>query len=165
ASTATTRSIRMMVSRAVRRPALAPDDKLPRGSMFSARLPESVAPTPLSARMDEARRLGRIRSDLTLSNPTAAGILYPETLATAWSNVASLRYDPQSLGLRAAREAVAAAAADSAWRSDPDRLVLTASTSEAYAFLFKLLCDPGDNVLIPAPSYPLLDHLAALDGV
>ncbi len=154
-----------MFSRAIRRPALAPDDKLPRGFMFSARLPESVAPTPLSARMDEAKRLGRIRADLTLSNPTAADILYPETLAAAWSNVAALRYEPRSLGLPEAREAVAAAVAEGAWTPSPDRVVLTASTSEAYAYLFKLLCDPGDRILIPAPSYPLLDHLAALDGV
>src|SRR5690606_16469270 len=133
ASSAITRSIRMMFSRAIRRPALAPDDKLPRGFMFSARLPESVAPTPLSARMDEAKRLGRIRADLTLSNPTAADILYPETLAAAWSNVAALRYEPRSLGLPEAREAVAAAVAEGAWTPSPDRVVLTASTSEAYA--------------------------------
>lgn len=133
--------------------------------MFSDRLPASVTPTPISARMAEAKRLGRIHADLTLSNPTVAGILYPETLAEAWSNVAALRYEPESLGLRSARESIAAGVSEGTWQPSPDRIVLTASTSEAYGYLFKLLCDPGDRVLVPAPSYPLLDHLAALDGV
>ncbi len=113
--------------------------------------------------MAEARRAGRIRVDLTLSNPTAAGFFYPQTLSTAWSNAHSLDYTPSSLGLPSARQAVLDAHPFLPPR--PDRLLLTASTSEAYAFLFKLLCDAGDRVLAPAPSYPLIEHLAALEGV
>lgn len=133
--------------------------------MFSARLPASLTPTPLAARMAEARRLGLVRADLTLSNPTAAHILYPETLAEAWSNAAALHYTPRSLGMPEARQVVAEAIGHGAWQPPPEQIVLTASTSEAYGFLFKLLCDPGDRVLVPAPSYPLLDHLAALEAV
>ncbi|HTV01591.1 MAG TPA: pyridoxal phosphate-dependent aminotransferase [Luteitalea sp.] len=133
--------------------------------MFSSRLPASLAPTPLAAAVAARRgRPGRLL-DLTLSNPTAAGLAYPETLAAAWSNEAGLRYSPHARGLRSAREAVSAWYASTGEMVDPDALVLTASTSEAYAHLFKLLCDPGDEVLAPAPSYPLFEHLARLDGV
>ena len=114
--------------------------------------------------MADNRQAGRIRADFTLSNPTVAGFSYPETLAMAWSNASTLDYTPTSLGMTSAREAVAGAyPAD--WAVSADRVVLTASTSEAYGFLFKLLCDAGDTVMAPAPSYPLLDHLAALDAV
>lgn len=132
--------------------------------MFSSRLPASLTPSTLAAAMAVNRQAGRLRADFTLSNPTVAGFSYPETLATAWSNAANLDYTPTSLGMTSAREAIAGAyPADSAVSAD--RVVLTASTSEAYGFLFKLLCDAGDTVMAPAPSYPLLDHLAALDAV
>jgi aspartate/methionine/tyrosine aminotransferase len=133
--------------------------------MFSTRLPASLVPTPLAAAVAARRaRPGRLL-DLTLSNPTTAGLAYPETLVAAWSNVEALRYDPHPRGLRSAREAVAAWYASGGEVASPDRLVLTASTSEAYAHLFKLLCDPGDRVLVPCPSYPLFEHLAHLDAV
>ena len=133
--------------------------------MFSSRLPASLAPTPLAAAIATRRgRPGRLL-DLTLSNPTAAGLAYPETLAVAWSNEAGLRYSPHARGLRSAREAVSAWYASVGETVDPDALVLTASTSEAYGYLFKLLCDPGDDVLVPTPSYPLFEHLARLEGV
>jgi len=106
--------------------------------------------------------LGKPRCDLTSSNPTTAGIAYPAQLlgvlerAQADSRV----YRPEPLGLLAAREAVSRLTS-----ADAADILLTASTSEAYAFLFKLLCDPGDAVLVPAPSYPLFEHLAELEGV
>lgn len=134
--------------------------------MFSSRLPASLVPTPLAAAVAAARRnRGTRLRDLTVTNPTTAGLAYPETLASAWSNADALRYAPDARGLRSARAAVAdwyAAVDDPV---EPDALVLTASTSEAYSHLFKLLCDPGDEVLVPCPSYPLFEHLARLDAV
>lgn len=132
--------------------------------MFSDRLPPSLAPTPLARAVEARRRSGRLR-DLTRSNPTTVGFVYPETLAAAWSNGTALHYDPQPRGMAGARTAIAAWYASSGESIDPDRLVLTASTSEAYAHLFKLLCNPGDQVLVPCPSYPLFEHLAQLEGV
>lgn len=133
--------------------------------MFSSRLPASLVPTPLAAAIAARRaRPGRLL-DLTLSNPTSAGLAYPETLVSAWSNEAALRYDPQPRGSLAAREAIAGWYASVGEAIPPTDLVLTASTSEAYSQLFKLLCDPGDEVLVPCPSYPLFEHLAQLDAV
>ena len=133
--------------------------------MLSTRLPASLVPTPLAVAVAARRaRPGRL-VDLTLSNPTTAGLAYPETLATAWSNASALRYDPDPRGMRSAREAVVAWYSSIGETLSPDQLVLTASTSEAYSHLFKLLCDPGDRVLVPCPSYPLFEHLAQLDAV
>jgi alanine-synthesizing transaminase len=99
--------------------------------------------------------------DLTQSNPTVAGIPYAEAdILAALTDRASLVYEPTPFGLDRARRAVA-----ELHGTDPRRVLLTASTSEAYAFLFKLLCDPGDAVLAPQPSYPLLEHLAHLESV
>ena len=113
------------------------------------------------ARLLEAkRREGSKLLDLTESNPTRAGISYPPGVFEALSDPRVLRYEPAAFGLADAREAVAAA-----YGTHPERVVMTASTSEAYSWLFKLLCDPGDEVLIPRPSYPLFDHLAALESV
>ncbi len=83
----------------------------------------------------------------------------------ALSNREALRYDPQPKGLLAAREAVAAYYAEHAAKISPDDLILTTSTSEAYSFVFRLLCDPGDAVLVPTPSYPLFDFLADIQDV
>jgi aspartate/methionine/tyrosine aminotransferase len=97
--------------------------------------------------------------DLTNSNPTKAGVRYPiDELAEVMSRAARASYDPQPLGIASAREAVARELA-----CDAADIVITASTSEAYSFLFKLLCDPGDAVMTAKPSYPLLEHLAALE--
>ena len=107
--------------------------------------------------------------DLTESNPTRIGLPLPEghgkAILAALAQPASLIYEPQPRGLRAARDAVARYYADKGVALDADRILLTASTSEAYSLLFKLLCDPGDQVLIPEPSYPLFGYLTALDGV
>lgn len=100
--------------------------------------------------------------DLTESNPTRAGIVYEsDVILEALRNRESLGYEPAALGLRKAREAVAGYYGN----LQPDQVLLTASTSEAYSFLFKLLCDPGDEVLVPRPSYPLFDFLARLECV
>ena len=97
--------------------------------------------------------------DLTISNPTKAGIPYPlDELALIMSRAAMASYDPQPLGLASAREALGRELG-----CDADDIVITASTSEAYSYLFKLLCDPGDAILTATPSYPLLEHLAALE--
>lgn len=133
--------------------------------MFSTRLPASLVPTPLSAAVAARRRRPGRLLDLTLSNPTMAGLAYPETLVTAFSNVDALHYDPDPRGLGSARDAIVRWHETVGERLSPDHLVLTASTSEAYSLLFKLLCDPGDRVLVPCPSYPLFEHLAQLDAV
>ncbi len=102
--------------------------------------------------------------DLTISNPTQAGFRYPDWTAPL-ADARAMTYEPDPLGRRETREAVAAYYARRGFPVSPDRILLTASTSEAYSMLFKLWCDPGDRVLVPQPSYPLFDHLAALDGV
>lgn len=104
--------------------------------------------------------------DLTVSNPTMCGFDYDaEAVLGGLSNPASLSYDPDPRGIRSAREAVADYYASHHAVVDPDDTILTTSTSEAYSFLFRLLCDPGDEVLVAQPSYPLFDFLADLDDV
>ena len=116
--------------------------------------------------MTAAREQGRRLIDLTITNPTAAGLSYPETLLQPLGSAEALTYSPEPFGLQAAREAVAGDYARRGIRIATDRIVLTASTSEAYSLLFKLLCGPGgDAVLVPVPSYPLFDHLTRLDGI
>jgi alanine-synthesizing transaminase len=102
--------------------------------------------------------------DLTASNPTRCGFQYDGVLE-ALSDARSLGYDPQPRGLPTAREAVCAYYADHGVRIEPDQIVLTTSTSEGYSYLFRLLCDPGNEILVPHPSYPLFDFLAELDDV
>jgi hypothetical protein len=133
---------------------------------FSRRTGWDRRPNDLAQLSSDAARAGRTLLDLTESNPTRAGFAWPpEALAQALSNPASVRHEPDPRGLPAAREAVVA------WHSRrgvpirADRTFLLASTSEAYAHVFKLLCDPGDAVMVPQPSYPLFDFLAALESV
>jgi aspartate/methionine/tyrosine aminotransferase len=133
--------------------------------MFSTRVPDDRRPNELALALAQARARGPLL-DLTVSNPTRVSIQYPVDLLAELAAPAALTYRPAPLGLRDAREAVAATYVRRGLRMDPDRIVLTASTSEAYSILFKLLCDPGrSNVLTPVPSYPLFDHLTRLDGV
>jgi aspartate/methionine/tyrosine aminotransferase len=131
--------------------------------LFSSRLQWDLAPNRISRLLDEQRSAGAQILDLTESNPTAAGFDYPsDEVLAALADPRSLRYEPAAAGLPAARAAVSDYYSGSV---TPDRILLTASTSEAYAFVFKLLADPGDEVLVPRPSYPLFDYLAALDSV
>ncbi|HSU40111.1 MAG TPA: pyridoxal phosphate-dependent aminotransferase [Polyangiaceae bacterium] len=101
-----------------------------------------------------------------MSNPTLAGIPYAASVGAALTRSTEvLRYEPEPFGLMSARVAVSELWRERGLAVAPERVALTASTSEAYAFVFKLLCDPGDEVLVPAPSYPLLEHLGALENV
>lgn len=134
--------------------------------MFSSRLPASLEENRISRAVARARAEGRSVIDLTESNPTRVGLRYPEAaILAALADPAALTYEPAPRGLEAARRAVAAYYARLGARVDPERVLLTASTSEGYALLFKLLCDPGDVVLAPQPSYPLFELLAGLEGV
>lgn len=123
-----------------------------------------MAPNRLSRLAEEKRRSGARILDLTESNPTRAGIEYPEDLLAPLADPAGLVYTPLPLGLPEARRAVADDFRRRGHELQPERVLLTASTSEAYSFLFKLLLDPGDVVLVPRPSYPLFDFLARLEG-
>jgi len=134
--------------------------------MFSSRLSWDLAPNPLSKLMEEKRGAGGRVLDLTESNPTRAGLIYPEEeILGALDDSRALRYDPAPRGLESAREAVVRYYEERNRRILPSQVLLTASTSEAYAYLFKLLADPGDEVLTPRPSYPLFEFLAALEAV
>ena len=133
--------------------------------MFSHRLPPDLDPNPLTRAVSSLRAEGRVLIDLTASNPTQCGFEYPAGLLESLADPRALAYDPQPLGLEVARKAVAADYARRGVRVAPDRILITASSSESYSLLFKLLCDPGDSVLVPAPSYPLFEHLAALEAV
>lgn len=133
--------------------------------MFSARTGWPLHPNRLHQLA--AARGARTLIDLTVANPTQCGFEYPRAqLLAALGHAAALRYEPQPLGLESARAAVSAYYAERSASPVPtNRLLLTASTSEAYAHLFRLLCDPGDAVLMPAPSYPLFEMLAAMSDV
>jgi hypothetical protein len=133
--------------------------------MFSSRLPPVLAENAVSQAVAAARIEGTPLLDLTETNPTAVGLGYPSALAATLADPGVAVYRPDPLGLPSARAAVAAAYASGGRFVDPDRLVLTASTSDAYALLFKLLADAGDEVLVPQPSYPLFDLLTRLDEV
>ncbi len=134
--------------------------------MFSRRTSRELGQNALAAALEETRARGAAVLDLTVSNPTTAQIPYDEAAITAaLADPQALVYAPAPLGIRSARESAAAAASLAGVPVDPARVVLTASTSEAYAFLMKLLCDPGDDVLVPAPSYPLFELLAAFESV
>jgi len=132
--------------------------------MFSSRLPR-LAPNALSQALERARLAGVPLIDLTESNPTAVGLTYPPQLLAPLASDAGLTYRPDPRGLFDARAAVAGEYARAGVRVDPDRVLLSAGTSEAYGTLFKLLCDPEDDVLVPVPSYPLFDLLTRLEGV
>jgi len=104
-------------------------------------------------------------SDLTASNPTRCGFNYPAQLLDGLRDTAALDYDPQPRGSRRARQSVCDYYHSHGVRLAPEQILLTTSTSEAYSFLFRLLCDPGAEILVPQPGYPLFDYLATLDDV
>ena len=131
--------------------------------MFSSRLPAALTPNAITQAAAALRERGVPLLDLTETNPTAVGLPYPEDLLAPLAGAGALRYAPDPLGLASAREAVARAYGSAG--VDAGQVMLTASTSEAYALLFKLLCDPDDNVLVPQPSYPLFESLTALEAV
>jgi len=129
-------------------------------------VPPSLAANAVFRALRAAQAASRPLIDLTATNPTAAGFEYPAALLAPLGSSDGHVYEPSPLGLPAAREAIARDYARRGISLSPDRIVLTSSSSEAYSVLFKLLCEPaGDDVLTPAPSYPLFDHLTRLDGV
>jgi len=136
---------------------------------FSARIDFEAPRNALDLERAALAASGLAPFDLSQSNPTKVGLgLETEILASALASLENIHYFPDPRGLASAREAVAerigkGRAPSIALR--PDRLILCASTSEAYSYLFKLLCDPGDSILIPRPGYPLFDQLAALESV
>ncbi|HKO52231.1 MAG TPA: pyridoxal phosphate-dependent aminotransferase [Polyangiaceae bacterium] len=133
---------------------------------FSRRTQHESEPNALSLAVRARRAAGLSLCDLTQSNPTLTDLPYERArLLAALSDARSLVYEPDSFGLLAARRAVQELQREAGFEIPSDRIVLTSSTSEAYGFLFKLLCDAGDEVLIPQPSYPLFEHLAALEQV
>lgn len=139
---------------------------LPCGSMFSSRLDWDVSPNPISELLARKRREGARVLDLTESNPTRAGFAYPvEEILEAIADARALRYDPDPRGMESARHAIARYYAVRGREVAISQILLTASTSEAYSFLFKLLANPGDEILTPRPSYPLFEFLAGLESV
>jgi len=147
--------------------------------MFSERTNWKLGQNRLTAAIKEARAEGGAILDLTVSNPTRVGLQYDSlAILSALSSPLAMDYDPQAKGLLSAREAVAAYYDDMRLRGegdvasdvctnevDPERIVLTTSTSEGYSFVFRLLCNAGDELLVPKPSYPLFEFLADLQDV
>jgi aspartate/methionine/tyrosine aminotransferase len=134
--------------------------------MFSRRGSPNLPPNLLARATADARARGQKLVDLTCSNPTLVGLPYDELgIARALTHREVHRYHPEPLGLDVARRAVAETWQRLGLAVDLGQVVLTASTSEAYSYCFRLLCDPGDEVLVPEPSYPLFEHLARLDSV
>ncbi|MDB4974116.1 MAG: Aminotransferase [Myxococcaceae bacterium] len=133
---------------------------------FSARSRFGSERNRITCALERSSREERALLDLTESNPTHVGLAPTHAeLLPLLARPELARYEPESLGLSSARRAVASELSSRGFVIDPDAVLLTASTSEAYGHLFKLLCDPGDSVLVPAPSYPLFDVLAQLERV
>jgi alanine-synthesizing transaminase len=132
---------------------------------FSKRTDWNMEESELARAHRERLAAGLPIADLTASNPTKCGFAYPASLLDALTDRRALEYDPQPKGLLSAREAVCQYYATHGVALNPNQIILTTSTSEAYSFLFRLLCDPGDEILIPQPGYPLFDFLAGLDDV
>ncbi len=134
--------------------------------MFAKRTDWPLAPNRLTKRLRELRAEGREVLDLTESNPTRCGFRYDEAgILASLAEPGALVYEPDPRGLLPAREAVARYYAEGGASLSPSRIFLTTSTSEAYSYIFKLLADPGDAVLVPRPSYPLFEFLGSLNDV
>lgn len=132
--------------------------------MFSSATAAPRTQNLFTRAVERARRTGRTLLDLTESNPTATGITVSTSVLQALAATANLNYAPAPFGLAGARAHVASTY-PAAQRPGIDRVMLTSSTSEAYSYCFKVLCDPGDRVLVPEPGYPLLEELARLEHV
>ncbi len=135
-------------------------------SVFAARTNWTLEENAYTLALRRHRQSGRAIFDLTASNPTVCGFHYDESaILGALQSSAALTYDPQPKGLLSARQVVADYYREIGADIDPERLILTTGTSEAYSFLFRLLCEPGDEVLVAHPSYPLFDFLASIQDV
>jgi alanine-synthesizing transaminase len=140
--------------------------------MFGSRTKWRLDPNRFAQALEAHRRAGKELLDLTVSNPTECGVSYPEReILAALADPRALEYAPESKGLREAREAVAdyyggrTGFAGPGERVDIERLLLTSGTSEGYSHIFRLLCETGDEILVPAPSYPLFEFLADLADI
>jgi len=134
--------------------------------MFAKRTNWNLTPNRLSEALAAHRAAGKPLLDLTISNPTECGFEYDSSaILDALSNPAALSYEPNPKGLGSARRAVAGYYADRGDDVAVEDIILTTSTSEAYSYVFRTLCDPGDEFLIPSPSYPLFDFLAEIQDV
>ncbi len=142
--------------------------------MFASRTNWRLETNRLTRALEEHRKSGKQLLDLTASNPTECGLIYPEReILAALCDPRALTYRPESKGLLEAREAVAEyyagrtgfSAPQSAASVDPERILLASGTSEAYTHIFRLLCEAGDEILVPAPSYPLFEFLADLADI
>jgi aspartate/methionine/tyrosine aminotransferase len=132
---------------------------------FSSRFHWNAKPNRLSQLLQRKYDEDAPVIDLTQSNPTQAGFRYPLDVVRAFEDSSILWYEPTPRGLTSAREAVSAYYSVRGHDVSPDRILLTASTSEAYSYLFKLFANPGDTILVPRPSYPLFEHLAAMESI
>ncbi|HKV27417.1 MAG TPA: aminotransferase class I/II-fold pyridoxal phosphate-dependent enzyme, partial [Candidatus Acidoferrales bacterium] len=134
--------------------------------MFSNRTNWNLAANRLAEALAQHRAKGKSLLDLTMSNPTECGFSYDSAaIRRPLSDPAVMRYQPEPRGLATARSAIAEYYALRGDLIAIDDILLTTSTSEAYSFVFRLLCNPGDELLIPAPSYPLFDFLADIQDV
>ena len=136
--------------------------------MFSERTNWKLAPNRLARALSQARATGVEVLDLTVSNPTRAGLqVDPEAILESLNSPQALDYDPQPKGLLAARQAVADYYRQDheGFDVDAESIILTTSTSEGYSYVFCLLCNAGDEILVPKPSYPLFEFLADLQDV
>jgi len=132
---------------------------------FSQRTNWNTEESDLALAYRVRREAGLPIADLTASNPTRCGFTYPHSVLDALANPQALDYDPRPKGLLAARRAVCDYYLGHNVILDPEQIVLASSTSEAYSFLFRLLCEPGSEILVLVPGYPLFDFLAGLDDV
>ncbi len=133
---------------------------------YSRRLTWDHSPNAFTQLVEEQQRAGAPLLDLTSANPTEVFDNYPHAeIQRAYARLGDFTYQPDPFGTKRARKAIADWYGQRGIHVSPDQLALTASTSEAYALLFKLLCDPGDEVLVPSPSYPLFEYLARLESV
>jgi len=134
--------------------------------MFSRRTSWMLAPNRFTRAQQEMQTAGRELLDLTISNPTRAGFRYDgRAIFQALNHPSAMDYDPQPKGLSSAREAVAGYYRNRHEEVDPETVILTSSTSEGYSYVFRLLCNPEDEILVPKPSYPLFEFLADLQDV
>jgi alanine-synthesizing transaminase len=134
--------------------------------MFAKRTNWNLETNRLSAALAAHRAAGKALLDLTVSNPTECGFQYDgEAILSALRNPAALKYEPNPRGLAVARDAVAKYCSEHGAAVSKDDIFLTTGTSEAYSYVFRTLCNPGDEVLIPEPSYPLLEFLADIQDV
>src|SRR5215813_14200875 len=134
--------------------------------MFSQRTNWDLKPNRLSEALARQRASGKALLDLSASNPTECGFQYAShAIMRALCSPRTIEYRPDPKGLETARRAVAGYYTERGSRVSPANIVLTTSTSEGYSFVFRLLCNPGDELLIPSPSYPLFDFLADIQDV